>query len=1131
MSNTQVTTNTSTEPVDVSFDGSGRTGNDGRWYNHFTAWDIDLQAMMTDPLGLFGGGSTFNSTRYYYIYNQFSNEKENWMPDPIDTYAMSAIMQNQDIASHIISSIQQGSGNNLKRYYQYATRRFKHRNWRWELRKAKQVDRSILPITKTLLQTTLGLNNRFDISYEDTEYQEYGISYLAWIQSEYGLDEFNTNYQGKDYEIIQPPIQLSNGNFAIAGSNDGSYLEVQTIPVKPSKGVIYLSSSTTPIEKHREVSDVVLDSKQVPSNYPTQPNQVTWIKEESHYINPYEDEPENPVLRVSSEDYAVAGLVLVNYYIEFIKNEISGSILNRKSTFYFKQHKVISFLPYDKENFLYVEDDGSTNNQTFKSLVDIPQPQPIEPEQPLLNSNNSKKLKFYPFIPLREWLKGNSPKYYDFPEVPESLSKAIKKLNDITKELDKDKSDPNVDRNKRPDSQNNIDNLRNKTDDGESGRSLQRQVQRGIASKRKVKAKQLVNMAKPMSNKALKRHVNVMANLLGTDFDYEAGNFKASKQFDGTIQLDKNGNGDGRYYSYLLMPAVNFATNNKEAHRYLYTFFNRLYAMYGKEEQVVNWYNAVNQATSLSSLPINDLRWKNHSNMEWGGMSWFFISKFKMKGNVRKIRRNKRYYDILRGKPTTIKSIQDLKNQIEPLHELASDKFHTTKAGVQYALGGQGYNGDGVFDEGNQVYEGFKNYDYTFIAKQSGKDEITVLAVAGLSFSTKLSEQVKWSRAFNDLALHYNRNRKKYLSSNLEVDTVTKIERKQNKKKKHFNLISHWGILPLDYRSICRMGGTELERFAPRAVLTYGVHHYEQKGKRKGLKVVVKVVQAVILIIAIILAVKSVGTSVKAGVALSAAIGKAVGQFVLNMAIAYVAGKVAVGLIKLLGLKGFLAMIIMIAVIIAISYTTGSSPDTQSALPYASEVGAQTATEAAVNASGQAASQATSQAVTQSLGQVVQATFQSFTEGLLKGLTEASAFSVLSTSLDASFKAVNQEQAKQMASLEADYKADQERFEKTAKELREAQEELEKYKPQFDVNQVLSALRLRFKNYDPDTFLSLNTSPDEYSASYAYLENFIDVKLNLDPLTFDPVQSLDFGFKNTFNDKPFDVFRLNHQYT
>lgn len=1070
-------------------------------------WDVNIAKLFYDPLGLFGG-SAFNSTRYFHYFNQYSQERSEWLPDPINTYAAVAVAQNQEVGSYVVNAIQQGKGNNLKRYYQYSTLRFGNRNWQWRLDRAKDVDRTILKINNNLLMATTPMPKRFEIVHQDNEYVEYGTSYLAWIKNSYGLDQFHTEYQGKHYDILQPPVKQTDGSFAIAEADDGSKLTVNSIPIKPSKGIIWWTNSQAPknlqVEKDYITEDLTIEK--LPPNYPNDQKDIgklVWVDEDYRWTNPYDtkaDEGKDPNTSNTSNTTLSGGLLYSKFVtLDRIYEETKiihygfGLTREKKITHYvFKVTVVVSYVGYDTENFFYIEQDGTNNNQEVANLYNVP---PVKPKiKPVIASNTSRVFKFYPYIPIREWTKGRHADYHDFPIVPSKFTQAVKTINDLTSEDDAENTEANVDKNKKVTKKHNRDELKKKTKDGKTLKSLQRKLSHGLASKRKVKYRQLWHMKKPMSNSTIHRHVEQMAKLLNTDIDYESVNFTSSEYYDRDIY------DGGHYVSQLLMPAVNFASNNKETHRYLYSFFNRLYNLYGKEEQVKNWYATVQSATSLSDIAINKLEWVNDSTMDYGGMSWLFINKFKMTGNVRKLKRNHRYYDVLRGKPVSISSIKDLQSIVEPLHELAEDKHYKSKNGIEYCIGGQGYDGDGIYENGNSVYEAFRNYDYTFIARQSGENEISVIAIAGLSFTTKLSELTRWCRAFHDLGLHYERNKQKYIDKNANPNSTDEIHRRESKKHNHYNVISHWGIIPLDYHSLCRIGGTELERFAERAILHYGFVKSEQKGKRKGLKPVMIVAQIIIFIISVILALPSGGSSLTLNAVAQAVVQAAVVALIVNLAIRFV----IMPLLKLLGIKGLIALIIIIAIMIAASMLGGNPPDTQSVLPYASEVGKQTATQIANQVASETAS-----FTMESLKQMVS---NAISEALKQTLTTG--FGLASTFSQAAIQGMNKYNQQEMASIQNAMQAEQEAFNQASNELQEKQEEIVNHIANFDVKEVLSGLRTRFKMYNPDAFINSNTMPDEYSASYAYLENFFQMKLNLDPETFDPVRSLDFSFNS-----------------
>lgn len=1071
-------------------------------------WDVNIFKLFTDPFGFFGG-SAFRSTRYFHYFNQYSQEQAEFLPDPISTYAGSAVASNEDIGSYVVNAIQNGKGNKLKRYYQYSTLRFANRNWDWRLDRAKDVDRSNLKINNNLLSSVMATPKRFEIVHQDTQFVPYGSSYLKWVQDNYGLDEFHRDYNGKKYDVLQPPVKQADGQWAIAQSetDDTDFILVPSIPVKPSKGLTYWTNSEAPknLEVQKDYVREFLQLKDLPKNYPNDKRDIgklTWIEERYYWTNPYskkaDESGNNPNPEPNTNNPTLSGGLLYSKFVTLVaihqRERTVGryaSRVEKYEEYEFQVTMVVSYVGYDREQFIYVEEDGNTNNSAVAKLYNVEPPK--QTIKPVIASNTSRAFKFYPYIPLREWTKGRHAGYRDLPIVPKEFTDAVKELNKLAQEDDIENSEANVDKNKKRVNKHEREEKKKKTSDGKTVKAKQRKIQRGLSSKRKVKARQIWNMKKPMSDSTLKRHINQMAKLLSLDFEYEAVNFTASNYYNGGIY---NG---GHYVSQLLMPAVNFATNNKETHRYLYTFFNRIYHMYGGDEQVKNWYATVQNATSLSDISINKLEWVNQSTMDYGGMSWLFINKFKMTGNVRKLRRNHRYFDILRGKPVTIKSITELQALVEPLRELSDDKHYKSKNGIEYCIGGQGYNGSGIYNDGNSVYEAFNNFDYTFFARQSGENEISVIAVAGLSFTTKLSELTRWCRAFHDLDLHFQRNREKYIEKKANPSASDEISRKESKKHYHYNVITHWGIIPLDYRTLCRMGGTELERFAQRSILHYGFIKSEQKGKRKGLKPVMTVAQIVLFIVSVILALPSGGTSLSLSVVAQAIVQAIVVTVVTSLAVKFL----LLPLLKAIGLKAFIILIVLIVAAIALGASGGTPPPNQSVLPYADEVAKQTVS--------QISTQVAKETTTQTLSQTLKT-------ALVQGVKEAfnTGFKLISTVASATNQTLSQYNQQNAAELQSAIAKEQEAYNKASSDLREMQEELDLHKPNFNVQEVMANLRLRFKMVEPNNFIASNTTPDEFSASYEYLENFINMKLDLNPETFDPVRSLDFSFKNSY---------------
>ena len=219
---------------------------------------------------------------------------------------------------------------------------------------------------------------------------------------------------------------------------------------------------------------------------------------------------------------------------------------------------------------------------------------------------------------------------------------------------------------------------------------------------------------------------------------------------------------------------------------------------------------------------------------------------------------------------------------------------------------------------------------------------------------------------------------------------------------------------------------------------------------------------------------------------------------------------------------------------IAASYLGGQMMNNQSAMPYGSEVGGQTATQ--VSAEVVQSSQSILDSIAQSIQETItnisttlktfgdsvstltaESLTQSVKEGIQSGLNQIinmSSFDALSMLTQAGLQTYNSENAQKLAKLQVQSEEETARYEAAQRELRELQDTIKN--ASYDVKAVLEAQRMRFRMYDPTSFLASNTTPDTYSASFDYLSNFINMKLNVDPATTDVAMTPDFSFANPY---------------
>lgn len=200
-------------------------------------------------------------------------------------------------------------------------------------------------------------------------------------------------------------------------------------------------------------------------------------------------------------------------------------------------------------------------------------------------------------------------------------------------------------------------------------------------------------------------------------------------------------------------------------------------------------------------------------------------------------------------------------------------------------------------------------------------------------------------------------------------------------------------------------------------------------------------------------------------------------------------------MLKAVGVKGLVAIIVMVIIAILASYAGGFNPNVSS-LPYASQT---------------AVSNVASQVTTQAVSRTTMDTIKNFAIETLKSSLDVSLRSGLTTALNTSFQAISQLQQEEQSHIQNLMQEDNKQFLKHMKELDEKREEFQARNASYDSIQVLKELVNNFKVQNPETQLQQLLDVTDVQSSYAYLESFLTMKLNLDVNTFDSVGSLDFS--------------------
>lgn len=1092
----------------------------------------------------------FGSTRYYHYFTQYAEEiNGSYISDPISTYAATAIAGGRDVGSSVIESLKTGNGMKLKQYYQYARIRFGNRYWKWDLQ-TRTGNTAGAKLDKKLGKLFITNKKPYTYIAEVTpEFHVMGPYLNQKIKDTFGIDEFNDTYQGKQY--IPMPINETYKGFSVLKTLDKpeEYLYLQEKP-EESLGVIYWDYSEPVLINTEKENRFTFYDDEPPAPYPKEKGKLVLLKEWAEEYNPFGQESSDKTVETdkSEEDLNKEqendSKINIRYTRKVYKRYVElDKVLHTKIdkdtsvTRYRYKFTVETYeITYNKEEFAYLTKSGLTNSPSLKFFLDNQKENKVITSGKITSETDPSVFKLYPYLPLKDFGRDAWGETWLVPKL--SRSSEIVKLQAILDEAGKAKSESLEEKRIHEPNQSNPrlpskDKKSKRREDSKlltyngkkyTARALQRRLNRYLSQKRKIKFNKLYNPSKQLTESATKRHIDHLATLLGVDYESLAANMLADSNYE---------NGTTNIRQRAIMPSVKFSSNIAEVQAYWFYFFKRLYRLYGEERDFGEWKVAVSTAKNFNDLPMKQFSWTNQSGLDWGGMAWMFIRKFEIDGSLRKIKRYRRLKEIKRGKPITIKTLEELQDIIEPPQEIADDKYHTSKNGTQHCIGGQKFSTSGTMN-GLSITELLKDFNYTFFCKQGSNGKLEVYAVAGLAFNIKMIHVYAWGTAWHDLGMQYARNHNRYIGNKKDHQVTYDAQRRMSKRHYFTTKISHFGVMPVDYNIIRRIGATELERLAIRIPILYGFTHAEAKGKAKWVKPVIRIVQVIITIVGAVLSVFSGGTSNVAAQSANLALQAFITAVVTAVLTSIIISHLIIPLLRLLGLKGIIAMIVAIIIVIVASMLGGQPSSSQSALPYGSEVGKQTATqvasevarntgnffEASINAIKESFSNMLKQfqqLVKSSADLTAESVAQSVSQGIKDALTQfpnISGLQAIQMVSDAGLKAIGQINAESMASIKAQSEKETELYENAQRQLDELKETVRNVS--YDVKAVMEAQRLRFRMYDPSAFLSSNVVPDTYSSSFEYLSNLFNIKLNVDPATTDVAMTPDFSFNNPY---------------
>lgn len=1037
-------------------------------------------------LGVFGG-SVFRSSRYFYNYiQQVAPINNGFLTDPVQTYAMSASLQKQDIAQAVQQSLKTGLGYNLKKYYQYHKRRYKNRGWTYKAYKTTDFKPSSIVFDKERFIDSLPDGRNYRIIETTTQYSLEAQMYQDWLKREFGIYSFGSYAE---------PIDLTNK------------------PTEKSIGTTIWSGSSSPAHTTN------FPTEQVISIEPYELTKNMKVGESKEFIifrdfhNPYDkadeadvqDDPDNVNLNTELDvvPYELIVTVKVNIVSErtiSITNPITNKVTEHLERIY-EVEEIQRVYQYDSEDFYYLSESGNTNYTNFQDYWFITE-ESYKLEDEIDSTKTDKELfKFLAPIPIKDWFSGKDTWTQTIPKFEKTkLVKHQKTLSELVKK------DTEREKNEEPEKitadsvkgtrTTNKQKKRNRTETRDITREITRELNR---SRRYEYNRDKLWDIKDYDEKRIKRHFEYMSNLLGIDYLNYVTGLMSTDNWNGGY------GGVNTYQTSIYLGAV-FSNQSTESMEYWYEWAKRQYKLSGKEDSFNRWNSMVQSATSLDQLPQQVVKYQTTDKTHWGGYSFCFIRKIKLQGKLRKIKRKHRYKEILRGRPITIETIEQLQSLIEPLKELSSDRYYYNEhSGKEYPIGGGYFTGQGYTESKEpDIKQVFQNYHYTLFAKQSGENEITAYAICGLQFHTKLNDKNVWCSAWYDLELEYSRLKQKYIDKKSGTDIQAEI-RIDHGSRKHRHIVHGYnmGIVPLEYDVIIRMNATSLERFVQRCTLNYTWLFQEQKGKRSSMKYYAPIIQIVAFIVSVVMTMYGQAWS-WALFAKALAISVAV-----SIGVKLAINHLLLPLFKMLGLKGIIAYIILIIILI-VAYMYGAD-GSQAAAPVMSNLTGQAAQKAGTQAIQQSLVQATQQAVQQSTVQGFQSVLKEAGTQIFNQLVGSNMAQVFSNSISYISQLEGSYQQDEMEKLQAEMNNELEASKKAFEELEAKQEELLSSMGDFSREAVLGEFTknvIKFQDFGLQYEKGLDSIGAE--GTLEYLWSFLDMRISNDIEYADPVNVTQF---------------------
>ena len=816
-------------------------------------------------------------------------------------------------------------------------------------------------------------------------------------------------------------------------------------------------------------------------------------------------------------------------YIQYKKTNVNTA--NPVIEFYdFEIWEEEGEIKYTDEDYIWV----TKNNESHSGAKDYFKDDSKIDASQIGSSATDNWFKFYPYLPIKE----DDQNILNYSKASKYLS-ALKQSEESNKDAEPSKID--VDAPKA-----NRDGSREKTKKSRHS-DLSSSVVRTLTGKSRYTRKIRPTGVRGI-DKSDDRHLTKMGHLLNLDY----------KEIGSTLQNNEN---EDKIYHASILPSVTIGSNFDEVNEYWYTLFNRLSTKIGNSTYL-NFIAAVNALSDsctfedVLKLPRTEINFGIENGQFSGGLSFAFIREFEIDGSIRNTKRKHSLKEIKSGLLAKLEEFDngvDIKRYlIEPSKIMQEDLYVTSKAGKQYNIGGGSAYVDPKTDKAEPAPAGFSHtihminggskkdppyklgftmigkesdkaklmfnkFGYTFFCKSIGHNRLHVIAVAGLigmqitginerdHNSTKLNGLKAAGTAWFELDLFKYHNKMSRID-NIPPDQIANLNwgawefpsfNYGNDRKRLKVTMCSFFVVPLDYKILIKMSGVSLLRFSDRAIMSYSWGKIKIRKLRGWVTAIIQIIGIIITIVGAIYGQPQYGMSILAAAkALAYAV---IMQLVIKYGIAL--------LVKVLGIKGIIATIVMV-IIVVIAAMVGGQFANSSSLPYAHEA---VTSQLASNLTSQATS-SIQQNILDTLAKMVQDSIkQTISEITNMSATELAKSSMkLITDLA---KGVNDSIAQETLQINKDLEAATKEYNEHMQELKELQELDKMRAAPYNIKEVMFALMNKTKLIDPSVYMTAMLAADNSIASEEFLSQFFNKKLSLEPTSFDSIESLDFSIQ------------------